>query len=350
MKIMLKTNLLISSFALFSLTAFAEKSTQFTVDGTIETTIPIKVKSNNLNTTYDLNALNGFKVIKLMSITPSETMKLKNRKALADSFAAGGENDYSKGITTFDLTSTGSVDLGMNKVPVLDQGAFGTCVTFSTTAALDSLITKKDSTITEDDYDFIDQQCTLELNKGLGNNYWHGANNATEIVIPLKQNGIIKKDNCFGITYPNARATITKSKYKTRSITKYNDKINYKFYDTANLDSIKKALFAGHRVLIGFGLSNIDGNKISVNGFDLIVNKNEPTTGGLWACKQPGDNTNYCPSDASAGHEVIVIGYDDNQQLLKIRNSWGTDPGENGDYYMTYTFFKAMAADMTEVY
>jgi C1A family cysteine protease len=45
---------------------------------------------------------------------------------------------------------------------------------------------------------------------------------------------------------------------------------------------------------------------------------------------------------------MIVTGYDDKQQLFKIRNSWGASAGEKGNYYMTYSFFNAMVIDQTE--
>ena len=44
--------------------------------------------------------------------------------------------------------------LGMNNVPVLDQGSHGTCVTFAITAAIDAALSKGD---------YISQLCQLEL-------------------------------------------------------------------------------------------------------------------------------------------------------------------------------------------
>lgn len=50
------------------------------------------------------------------------------------------------------------VELGMNKVPVLDQGPYGTCATSAVTAALDALSQKGD---------YISQLCTLSLSQYL---------------------------------------------------------------------------------------------------------------------------------------------------------------------------------------
>ena len=65
-----------------------------------------------------------------MTLIPTEAFKEKNRSAVAKMEADGGELDYTKGIKPLTNSAT-SVDLGMGKVPVLDQGAYGTCVTFA---------------------------------------------------------------------------------------------------------------------------------------------------------------------------------------------------------------------------
>lgn len=335
----LKSALLISSFALFSLSAFAEKSELFSVNGTIDARIPMKIKNNNINSNYDVDALNGFKNIKLMSIQPTNAMIQKNRIAMAKLNQEGGESDYSNGITSFD-NSFNAVDLGMNGVDVLDQGSHGTCVTFATTAALDAKLQLND---------YIDQQCILALNKNLGNDYWNGADNATQVVDPLKKYGIIKKGNCFGVSYAVPSQIMSPSKYTTRSTKKFSNNLNYKYFGKADLNILKAALDNGNRVVIGTALANIKGNKVSVNGFDVKVDDGDFNQGGLWACKQPGDNINYCPEKPEAGHEVIVVGYDDGQKLLKIRNSWSSDAGDNGNFYMTYAFFNAMAMDQTVI-
>ena len=46
------------------------------------------------------------------------------------------------------------IQLGMNGVPVLDQGRFGTCVTFADTAAVDAALGKGD---------YISQLCLLQF-------------------------------------------------------------------------------------------------------------------------------------------------------------------------------------------
>jgi len=39
------------------------------------------------------------------------------------------------------------------------------------------------------------------------------------------------------------------------------------------------------------------------------------------------------------GHATPIIGYDDNRKAFLVQNSWGTNWGNNGFYYMPYTVF-----------
>lgn len=36
------------------------------------------------------------------------------------------------------------------------------------------------------------------------------------------------------------------------------------------------------------------------------------------------------------GHETLIVGFDDGKQQLKVRNSWGADWGDKGDFYFPY--------------
>jgi hypothetical protein len=121
--------------------------------------------------------------------------------------------------------------------------------------------------------------------------------------------------------------------------------VNLSYSVSENLTILKQAIDKGHRVLIGF-LVNAAYSQ-AVRGFDVVY-QGKKYNGGLWACQQ-GSSPNYC-AYSQAGHEVVVIGYDDDQQLLKIRNSWNVSVGLAGDYFMTYEFFNKMGLDETEIW
>jgi len=38
------------------------------------------------------------------------------------------------------------------------------------------------------------------------------------------------------------------------------------------------------------------------------------------------------------GHAVACYGYDDEKQLLSVRNSWGQSWGDHGNFYLPYSF------------
>ncbi|KAG9062239.1 hypothetical protein KI688_006571 [Linnemannia hyalina] len=42
----------------------------------------------------------------------------------------------------------------------------------------------------------------------------------------------------------------------------------------------------------------------------------------------------------TAGHAVLFVGYDDATELIKFKNSWGPESGDNGYYYMPYAYLQ----------
>lgn len=44
------------------------------------------------------------------------------------------------------------------------------------------------------------------------------------------------------------------------------------------------------------------------------------------------------PSEMYGGHAVCAVGYDNSTRLIKFKNSWGTDWGENGYGYLSYEY------------
>jgi len=43
------------------------------------------------------------------------------------------------------------------------------------------------------------------------------------------------------------------------------------------------------------------------------------------------------------GHAICAVGYDDNRQLIKFKNSWGLNWGQNGYGYISYNYFNKYA-------
>lgn len=110
------------------------------------------------------------------------------------------------------------IELGMNNVPVLNQGAHGSCVVFSVTAAIDAILGKGD---------YVSQICQLSLGRYIENNGhipsgWNGAF-SRNILGELDLFGFISKDvqktyGCAGLTeYPESGEDL----YNEESITEF---------------------------------------------------------------------------------------------------------------------------------
>lgn len=248
------------------------------------------------------------------------------------------EQDFRNGIRPFSALS-GAVDLGMNSVPVLNQGEDGTCVTFASIAALDALFGRRD---------FISPQCSLELFLGLGVDYWQSGYYAGNIIELLKKYGVVPRGKCNN-PYPTRHYPVDKNTYKAHTDpTIPMQNVTDIQFDYLTIDQIKPILDKGHRLVINFGLLDNKNDPISYVGFNLVIN-GAKNLGGLWACEQPGSK-NYCQGIPTMGHAAVLMGYDDSQRLLKIRNSWCMHYGDQGDFYMTYKFFEALNHANTEIY
>lgn len=336
---------IISSLFLFAMGANANQTTtssQIADDGmfagSVQAIIELDPQPISNLQTLNAEAITNTKIISLIRLNQTQEMIAKAEQAEA-AIARGEvkEKDYTDGVKSFKDSKAGK-DLAMNDVPVLDQGKHGTCVTFAATAALDAVLSKGD---------FIDQQCSLAHNLFLGKNYWDGARYPSQIIDPLKEHGVVEKNKCSK-KYP-----VPSLKIKTEDYVKLTHpevtvkESKSKYFSDVSLDDIRNSINDGKRVSIGFRLKNTS-DPISVQGFSVNIG-DKKHKGGLWACKQPSSKSNFC-GFAFSGHEVVVVGYDDEQKLLKIRNSWGTAAGDEGEFYMTYEFFDAMSIDGTAVW
>lgn len=263
-----------------------------------------------------------------------------------------------------------AIQLGMNNVPVLNQGRHGSCVTFAISAALDAAMDKGD---------YISQLCSLELGTHLEKNGyipsgWDGTW-GTMVLEQMMRFGIVSKDvqrskSCANISeYPVLERN---NRGNEMMLTEYRDiseNINNKVYWThlfSNdqvfdwktetpekmqevLVNVKRAIANGHRVTFGTFLIIAQHCKV---GACASYQSSKDT----WALTK----TLETPPYDVGGHEMVITGFDDaavayddqggkHQGLLTLRNSWGSDVGNNGDFYMSYDYFIKYANEVQEV-
>lgn len=261
------------------------------------------------------------------------------------------------------LSVPARIDLGMNGTPAFDQGAHGSCVTFALTASLDAIIGKGD---------YISQLCSLELGDYLHRHQrqeysgWEGTF-GTIVLQQFADYGFITKKyqteyGCAGVKqYPTSNAkntgkpmSISEFSANAIPINKYASwdilvDMDESFSDNHNptmlLRTVKKNLRAGNRVIFG-----------------TLLDLGQKHAGALGNYRRPFDSWVLTPEiiahakkgKIKAGHQMLIIGYDDNaivtdlkgktsKGVFIIRNSWGSRAGDNGNFYMSYDYFKTLS-------
>jgi len=85
-----------------------------------------------------------------------------------------------------------------------------------------------------------------------------------------------------------------------------------------SLYEVKHCLHTGFPVVFGFMIfESMMSPEVARTGMVSIPHKNERSIGG---------------------HAVMAVGYDDSKECLIVRNSWGSEWGENGYFYLPYWY------------
>jgi len=266
------------------------------------------------------------------------------------------------------LGKPSKVSIGMNNVPVLDQGIHGTCATFATTGAYDAAYGQGD---------YVSQLCNLELGSYLeehDSSYYSGWDGTWDMYVAaqLTKYGAIPvsyqmSDGCAGVkVYPAYNSSIgnpmSVSDFTQHSVN-IAQKVSYSILlspsqalsaetNNANLiKQIKTSLRQNHRVVFGV---LVDVNRGGVGAFGTNV-----VQGDTWILT-PQIRKDAENGSINAGHAMIITGYDDTRVVtgpnnLKqkgifiLRNSWGTSAGNGGEYYMTYAYFKLLVMEAVQI-
>lgn len=260
------------------------------------------------------------------------------------------------------------VELGMNDLPVLNQGSHGSCVTFAATAAIDALIHKGD---------YISQLCQLQLGNFLQNHSyqmsgWNGTIGRT-VLGQMENFGFVNKENekangCGGFTEYPLRGSAPDTAIDLDDFFPMSESLeNYDIYwspildfyqalnrfDTSKtLEAVKAALAEGDRIIFATLLVDTDKGLAGAVGTKVTAND-------TWVLTPEIERDLYLRPDF-AGHEMVITGYDDNavakdeagrehRGLFTLRNSWGEDVGDRGTFYISYDYFKVLVVEATRI-
>ena len=265
--------------------------------------------------------------------------------------------------------------LGMNGVPVLDQGLWGSCVTFAVTAAIDA-----NYGLYHDNQ--ISQLCGLELGLTLQTageeGGWDGAN-GSDVLQQIAQYGFLTQSyehrrGCGGLNaYPiysdnHGSAMSIRSFEKASPDRRFGDAnwheilgddisdaefIRQLEHPELTLADVKAAIRRGHRVAVGIILNDTVGDAGAVGSYKGYRD--------TWILNDQVESA-IEQSDELGGHELVVTGFDDgcvsvsdesqDKQVcgyLIARNSWTSLAGDKGDYYISYDYFMYLSDEAYEV-
>lgn len=344
-------------FCLFSLQAFAGD-----VDIVGKISVPLKPVPIR-HTLAPNNHVLANKQVTLMKVQLSDAAKTKLTERITTP-VQHAEHQTAEHLTV----SPAYTQLGMAGVPVLDQGVHGSCVVFAVTAALDAAIHR---------HDYISQLCLLQLGQQLQHysytpSGWQGSWGRA-VFNQIETFGVVNKiqqhvHGCGGITeYP----THDNAPEEGMSPTDYHALSEPLFglvtstsilepqqiiFDRLNmveiLDNVKSSLQRGDRLTFATLLLNIDKGVAGATGQHHVAND-------TWILL-PNSLDDLERQESFGAHELIITGYDDHAKaidtdgrehvgLLTLRNSWGNKAGDQGTFYMSYDYFKALAFEIQRI-
>lgn len=322
----------------------------------VQGAMPVQLKLNNGKT----------KIIRLMNISLSSEAIKKITHTLNTPLPHGMVMGVSVPAKSY---------VGMNGQPVLDQGQWGSCATFSSTAAVNATYNLLGEAR-------VSQLCNLQVGRTIdalpgSDGGWQGSFGYL-VLGQINKYGFMNLDSqhkvgCGGLkeypTYggdngqPMSIENFTSMHQMTFTandwapIVKYDGNFEPLNPDkaAAALKNVKLALRKGYRVVFGSILDPYVGQAGAVGEYKDISQDTWVMTDKI---------KHDIALGAMAGHEIIIDGYDDNAcatytdskwktqkqcGLLRIRNSWGPLAGYKGDYFMSYDHFKGMAIEVYAV-
>lgn len=203
-----------------------------------------------------------------------------------------------------------SIDLRAHCSPIDDQLDIGSCTAHAITGAMEFLELKAgkklvnlsrlfvyynerviENTVTED--------AGAELRDGIKT---------------VATQGVCAESYCKYITKNFARKpSATAYKYGLKHLAVAYQRI-------VSFDDMKACLAGGNPFVFGFTVySSFMSDAVAATGKMPMPSKYENEEGG---------------------HAVLAVGYDDSTQSIIVRNSWGTEWGDNGYFYMPYAYIQ----------
>ena len=213
------------------------------------------------------------------------------------------------------------VDLSENCTPPKNQGAMGSCTAFSTVANMEfnekKYNTNRANSIFSERFTYYATRVNV-----LG---WTTADSGAYVRSAIQS--VVKYGTCLATSLPYTNDFSTAPSTANYTEARKYQAIKYaRFTEKTNINDIKANLSAGFPTITGFTcFSNIWNAQ---KGVIPLPNK-----------------------QVIGGHAVILVGYDDQKQLFKFKNSWGSTWGDGGYGYLPYAYYtQGYMTDIWSIY
>ncbi|MDR3501512.1 MAG: hypothetical protein P4L79_02920 [Legionella sp.] len=246
--------------------------------------------------------------------------------------------------------------LGMNNVPVLNQGNTYFDAAYASTAAIDALLGRGD---------FISQLCLIQLgnymdpaNKGFGFTLHHSLSRLENYgyIMKVHQKGAGCEDpNTPFINYESYNRLsrdIIRESIIWFPLLDLHKSVSERVNTEKTLIEVKKAINQEQRVTMGFLAFYKEGNPLGTIG-----SYHEKNDTWILNTQMKRDLYNfpslYFRSVLITGYDNDAISVDDagekHKGLLTVRGSWGSDAGDQGDFYMSYDYFRVLVIEAQQI-
>lgn len=350
----------IATALLITTGAFAQSDIEITTP--IEKTVPVQVKPQ----THGVYQSAPSQQVTLMGVNLSEQAWTKLDERIGD--IAQSPDTLKTPSCEGKRVGCFNTQLGMNNVPVLNQGRHGACATFANTAAIDATLGRGE---------YTSQLCHLQLGRklekyGYNPSGWNGS--LGPIVLgQIQAFGIVSKRSeadtgCGGATSYPSDDNLPGEEMSLKEFHKLSEQlpeqfgwtslldVHNAFIDKTNpnhtLDAVKNSLRQKDRLTFGVLLFGFDKGVAGASGEYKVKND-------TWVIT-PEITEDILKRKNYGGHEMIITGFNDfavatdphgyqHRGLLTIRNSWGNKIGNGGDFYMSYDYFKMLVMEVQRI-
>lgn len=246
---------------------------------------------------------------------------LKNRPKIK--FDEGGQSENVLEFGAF-AALPAKVDMRSQCPPIYNQGTMGSCTGFAIAKGLGEFVLKKQNRHTELSalyLYYMERKAAKQINEDSGASIASGMRILDNLgCAPEKEH-----------PYPSERV--------------WNDKDKMQQYLVMKPDSSDVTAGKSFRVK---GLKPIN----SLRGIRNSLAKGMPVVFGIaifdnfYSAKNGVIPMPTAKSKFEGGHAVMAVGYDNDKQVLIMRNSWGKEWGDKGYFYLPYDFIRhELAAD-----